>query len=160
MRRLTRLPFWGAGNSLLHWARYASPLKVARNILVMEAARYMTLSVKRALYRLIGIRVGKNVSVAYKVTFDVLFPELIELGDNCIIGYGCTVLAHEFLINEVRTGKVKIGKNAMIGANSTILAGTTIGDNATVSAMSLVNKDVPPGAFVGGVPARPLKKSL
>ena len=39
----------------------------------------------------------------------------------------------------------------IIGANSTVLAGVNIGDGAVVSAMSLVNKDVPAGAFVGGL---------
>jgi acetyltransferase-like isoleucine patch superfamily enzyme len=40
----------------------------------------------------------------------------------------------------------------MIGANSTILPGVTIGDGAIVSAGTLVHKDVPAGAFVGGNP--------
>jgi acetyltransferase-like isoleucine patch superfamily enzyme len=42
----------------------------------------------------------------------------------------------------------------MIGVNSTVLAGIEIGDGATISACSLVNRDVAVGAFVGGVPAR------
>lgn len=45
----------------------------------------------------------------------------------------------------------------MIGANSTILPGLTIGDRAIVAAGTLVNKDVPPGAFVGGNPMRIIK---
>ncbi len=137
---------------------HASPLKVIRNIIVMEIAKYMPLSVKNAMYRLVGIKVGKNVAISYRVMFDALFPELIEIGDNTIIGYGCLLIAHEFLISEMRLGKVKIGRNVLIGANSTVLAGVTIGDNATVSAMSLVNDNVPAGAFVGGVPVRNLKK--
>ncbi len=157
MRRLTVYKS-NAPNSLLEWTRHASPLKVVRNIIIIEMAKYMPLSVKNAMYRLIGIRVGKNAAISYRVMFDVLFPELIEIGDNTIIGYGCLLTAHEFLINELRLGKVKVGKNALVGANSTVLAGVTIGDNATVSAMSLVNKDVPANAFVGGVPARNLKK--
>ena len=47
-----------------------------------------------------------------------------------------------------------VGRDVLIGANCTILPGVVIGDGATVSAMSLVNKDVPPGAMVGGVPIR------
>jgi acetyltransferase-like isoleucine patch superfamily enzyme len=47
-----------------------------------------------------------------------------------------------------------IGKNVWIGANATILQGVTIGDNAVVAAGAVVNKDVPPMAVVGGVPAK------
>ncbi len=42
----------------------------------------------------------------------------------------------------------------MIGANTTILPGVKIGDGAIVSAGTLVHKDVPSGAFVGGNPMR------
>ena len=58
----------------------------------------------------------------------------------------------EYLTNEYRLGEVKIGNDVMIGANSTILPGLSIGDGAVVSAGTLVHKDVPPGAFVGGNP--------
>ncbi|MCK5698777.1 MAG: acyltransferase, partial [Candidatus Aenigmarchaeota archaeon] len=88
----------------------------------------------------------------------IFFPELIEIGENCIIGYNATVLAHEFLIDEYRTGRVKIGDNVLIGANTTVLAGVMIGDNAQVSAMTLVNKDVLKNAKVGGVPLRSISK--
>jgi acetyltransferase-like isoleucine patch superfamily enzyme len=90
------------------------------------------------------------------VTLDVFFPQLISLADNSIIGYNTVILAHEFLVKELRTGPVTIGEDVMIGANVTILPGVHIGDGATVSACSLVNADVPPGAMVGGVPARPI----
>jgi len=147
-----------APNSLLDWAKYANPLKVLRNVIAIESAKYLPLQLKNKLYRAIGIKIGKNVAIAYKVTMDILFPELIEIGDNTIIGYGCTLLAHEFLTKEMRVGKIAIGSNVMVGANSTILAGVTIGDNATISAMSLVNKDVQNNAFVGGVPVNKLKR--
>jgi acetyltransferase-like isoleucine patch superfamily enzyme len=42
----------------------------------------------------------------------------------------------------------------MIGANTTVLPGVTIGDGAIVSAGTLVHKDIPGGAFVGGNPMR------
>ena len=73
---------------------------------------------------------------------------------NTVIGYNTTILAHEYLIKEYRLGPVEIGSEVMIGANSTILPGVTIGDGAIVSAGTLVHKDVLPGTFVGGNPMR------
>lgn len=83
---------------------------------------------------------------------DIMFPEKITVGDNSIIGYNTTLLAHEYLIREYRLGEIVIGNEVMIGANTTILPGVRIGDGAIVSAGTLVHKDVPSGAFVGGNP--------
>jgi acetyltransferase-like isoleucine patch superfamily enzyme len=142
-------------NSLVLWYRTVSPWKVLRNGVAILIARHSpSLALKRFLYRTIGMRVGRDVSFAWQVTPDLFFPELIEVGANSIIGYNTTILAHEYLLNEWRTGPVIIGANVTVGANCTILPGITIGDYATVSAMSLVNKDVPSGARVGGVPVR------
>lgn len=100
------------------------------------------------------MQVAKDVSFAWEVTPDLFFPELISVAENTIIGYNTTILAHEYLITEWRTGRVEIGANVTIGANCTLLPGIVIGDNAVISAMSLVNRDVPAGAKVGGVPIK------
>lgn len=133
-------------------------LRVARNALVIQLARYVPLlPMKNVLYRLLGMRVGRHSSVGLMVMFDIFFPQDVTLGDDCVIGYNTTILCHEFTRNEWRRGPVVIGRGATIGANCTVLPGVTIGAGATVSAMSLVNRDVPPGAFVGGVPIRALR---
>ncbi|HEV8358919.1 MAG TPA: acyltransferase, partial [Candidatus Thermoplasmatota archaeon] len=93
--------------------------------------------------------------VGLEATMDIFFPQLIEIGDDTIIGYNTTILCHEFLVAEWRTAPVRIGKRVTIGANCTILPGVTIADETVVSAHSLVNRDV--AGFVGGVPARPLR---
>lgn len=50
--------------------------------------------------------------------------------------------------------RVKVGNDVWIGAGSIVLDGISIGDGAIIAAGAVVNKDVPPYAIVGGVPAR------
>ncbi len=157
-RRLNRHPT-GGPNSLWTWYLAVHPLRVGFNFVLIYVARFVPhLPLKNAMYRLAGIKVGRHVSVGLMAMFDVFFPQLITIEDNAIIGYNATVLAHEFMREEYRTGPVRIGRDAVIGANTTVLAGVSIGEGAVVSAGSLVNRDVPPGGFVGGVPARPLRR--
>lgn len=158
-RRLTYHQNRGPYNSLQSWPQMVHPLRVVWNFLCIYAARYSpSLRLKNFLYRLTGMKVGRHVSVGLAAVFDVFFPQLITIEDNAVIGYNTVVLCHEFLVDGWRTGPVVIGEGAMIGANCTVLPGVVIGKGATVSAMSLVNRDVPPGAAVGGVPARPLRR--
>ncbi|MBN1322364.1 MAG: acyltransferase [Thermoleophilia bacterium] len=153
--RLTIYPTPEGMNSLWVWRRWVPFWRVARNYVVVYGCRYLPfLSWKIHLYRAIGMRVGARVSVGLGVVIDIFFPEMVSIGDNSIIGYNTVILGHEFLVRELRTGPVKVGKDVMIGANVTILPGVEIGDGAVVSACSLVNADVPVGALVGGVPAR------
>lgn len=141
-------------NSL--WQIYKTvPLwKVMKNFIVIQLARYSpSLTFKNWLYRtFLKMEVGPQTAFALMVMPDVMFPERIRVGKNSIIGYNTTILAHEYLIEEYRLGDVIIGNDVLIGANSTILPGVKIGDGAIVSAATLVHKDVPAGAFVGGNP--------
>ena len=53
--------------------------------------------------------------------------------------------------------KVVIGNDVWIGMKSTIMGGITIGNGAIIAAHSVVTKDVPPYAIVGGVPSKIIK---
>ncbi|MBU2600700.1 MAG: acyltransferase [Actinobacteria bacterium] len=157
--RLTRYPSPGV-NGMWHWRQRVPLHRVVLNFLVIYTCRYLpSLPLKHVLYRAIGIRMGAFAAPGLSVTFDIFYPELISVGENTVIGYNTVILAHEFLRDEVRTGPVVIGRDVMIGASCTILPGVVIGDGAVVSALSLVNADVPAGARVGGVPARLLSVS-
>jgi acetyltransferase-like isoleucine patch superfamily enzyme len=155
MRRTSRYPVEGA-NSLWHVYKTVPFWKVVKNFVVIQLARYTPfLGVKNWLYRtFLHMKVGKHTSFALMVMPDVMFPERISVGINTVIGYNTTILAHEYLIHEYRLGDVVIGDEVLIGANSTILPGLSIGNGAIVSAGTLVHKDVPEGAFVGGNPMK------
>jgi len=143
------------GNSLLLWRKIRNPLRVAFNFMLIYAARYSpSLRLKNALYRACGAKIGKGAAFGLGAVLDIFFPELIEVGEESIIGFNTALLAHEFLQGEYRTGRVQIGKRVMVGANCTILPGIKIGDGASVSAMSLVNRDIPAGQKWGGIPIR------
>ncbi len=142
------------GKSLRQWKKVRHPLRVAWNYLVISMCKFMPdIELKNRLYRRTGMRIGKNVRI-HGSNLDVFFPELIEIGDNCTIGAYTTILTHEFVNGHYRKGKVRIGSNVLVGAMTLVLPGIEIGDRSKVAAYSLVNRNVLPGSFVGGVPVR------
>lgn len=157
MRKLERYPV-EEQNALWHIYRTVSPFKGVRNFVWVQLARYCPiLPLKNWIYKSrLRMKVGDHTAFALMVMVDVFFPERIHVGTNSVIGYNTTILAHEYLIHEYRLGDVWIGDNVLIGANTTILPGITIGDGAVVAAGSVVHKDVAAGAFVGGNPLRVL----
>ncbi|MCT8140195.1 acyltransferase [Anaerobacillus sp. CMMVII] len=159
-RRTTRYPVEGA-NSLWQIYKTVPFLKVMKNFVIIQIARYTpSVAVKNWLYRtFLRMKVGDQTAVALMVMMDIMFPEKISIGRNSVIGYNTTILAHEYLVNEYRLGEVIIGDEVMVGANTTILPGVTIGDRAIVAAGSLVHKDVPAGAFVGGNPMQIIREA-
>jgi acetyltransferase-like isoleucine patch superfamily enzyme len=155
MRRITTHKC--AGNSLHHWHEVRNPLRVCINFLLIYASRYSpSLSLKRVLLRIAGARVEGGAALGLGAVVDIFFPENISIGKDAIIGYNTVLLGHEFLQGEYRTGLVEIGARAMLGANCTVLPGVKVGEGASVSAMSLVNCDIPAGETWGGVPAKRL----
>lgn len=82
-----------------------------------------------------------------------------------------TVIAKQVLIRDsdnhdiiydgyMKSAPIWIGKHCWIGMRACILKGVTIGDGAIVAAGSVVTRDVPARALVGGVPARIIKENV
>lgn len=90
----------------------------------------------------------------------------IEIGRECIFAdwIYVTDFDHSFAVADVPirsqgidVSPIRIGDGVWVGEKASILRGVTVGDGAVIGSHALVNKDVPPGAIVGGVPARVLK---
>ena len=152
--RLSVHPTPGRRNSLWHWPGAKSMWRIVYNyVLVLVARIAPSLRVKNWALRRIGVTVERGVSWGLEATPDVFWPELITLEKDAIVGYDATLLCHEFLQDEYRTGEVVVGERAMIGAGAIVLPGVEIGADARVAANSLVADDVAPGTTVAGVPA-------
>ena len=100
MRKFDKYPTEGP-NALWQIYRTVSKWKGIRNFVFIQMARYSpSLGFKNWLYRrMLGMTIGENTAFGLMVMVDVFFPEKIFIGNNSIIGYNTTILAHEYLIN-------------------------------------------------------------
>jgi len=131
-----------------------------------------------------SIRLGDHCRLEGDVKLNTFGHGKIDIGNDCFIGAGSFLVAHEHIIigaetaiaeyvsirdhnhdpdatgpihlSPMQVAPVAIGRHVWIGAKVTIIAGVTIGDHAVIGANAVVTKDVLPGIRVAGVPARPI----
>ena len=161
MRRLSVVWFKDKKPAMYSWPQQSGFWRTIKNFLVIQLGRYCPfLSLKSWMYRhLLGMQLGNRVAFGLMAMVDIFHPEMISIGENTTLGYNCTILTHEYLIDQYRTGPVQIGANVLIGANSTILPGVVIGDGAIIGAGAVVTKDIPPGVLAVGIPAIPVEEA-
>jgi long-chain acyl-CoA synthetase len=153
------IQYKGNSNPARDWHIFRNPLgMLLRGALNEVFKKLPPCEFKNHLYRLIGANIGKNVTLSPDVHIDPLFPELVTIGDNVILGWGVTLPAHDINQDKLILGRIKVGKNVVIGGNVQIRLGTTIRKNAVVGARAFVNKDIGANEFAAGVPARFIKK--
>ena len=109
-------------------------------------------------YKKMGVKIGDNCKFQFDVVIDYSHYWLIEIGNDVTLAPKVHILAHDAsTFNHVgysKIGKVKIGDNVFIGANSTILPGVTIENNTIIGAGSIVTKDIPKNSIAVGNPAK------
>lgn len=125
--------------------------------------------IKELLYRLrgeytteklisMGMTVGKNFGRLNGVIQDPSHCWLITIGDNVTMAPRVHILCHDAstkqFLDYTKIGRVTIGDNVFIGAESVVLPGVTIGNNVIVGANSTVTHDIPDGVVVAGSPAK------
>lgn len=105
-----------------------------------------------------GMKVGKNFKRLNGVILDPGHCWLIEIGDNVTMAPRVHILCHDAstkqFLGYTKIGRVTIGDNVFIGAESVILPGICIGNNVVIGANSTVTHNVPDNSVVAGCPAR------
>lgn len=124
---------------------------------------------RAAIYRRLGVFHRMGTPCLYQPVRLPSEPNLVSIGDNVNIAAGVTFVTHDVIHsmliykndpaypvsdNGFYMGTIQIGDNVMIGQNAILMYNTRIGSNVIVAAGSVVTKDVPDGAIVGGNPAR------
>jgi acetyltransferase-like isoleucine patch superfamily enzyme len=104
--------------------------------------------------RKLGAAIGSNVYISAGAWIDPMFPDLLTIEDDVLIGVGARIGFHEFRVSEFVAGRVTLGKGCLIGGFSLIGPGVHIGEGATIAGGAVVARDVPAHSIAGGNPAR------
>ena len=130
-----------------HWIR--------RNLLGVDERSSLEIAKSK------GLRIGTNVSVMGECIIDPGFPWLIDIGNNVTLAPRVFILAHDastkIPLGYTIIGRVIIGNNVFIGANTIILPNVKIGNNVIIGAGSVVSNSIPDNSVVVGNPARVVK---
>ena len=116
-----------------------------------------------------NVSIGTNSVVEHHVTIEdrvrihsqAFVPEFSRLEQGCWIGPNVVLTNAKYPLSPNAKNELQgpvIGAGAKIGANSTILPGKQVGENALVGAGSVVVDDVPARAVAVGNPARVIKQ--
>lgn len=125
--------------------------------------------IRPILMRKMGCKVGKGCFIGDYVRIDTGHADMITLEDSVSIASGTRLLCHQRDFSDYRVGDdyMKLGyivkpivlkKGCLIGMESFVMPGVTIGEGAVVGAGSLVTKDVPAWTVATGRPAKIVKE--
>ena len=104
------------------------------------------------VFRLLGLRIGQRcyVDTTWFTEFD-----LVEIGDEAALNENANVQTHLFEDRVLKMGRVRVGKRCAIGAMSTVLYDTEMGEGSSLGDLSLLMKgeSLPAGTRWHGIPS-------
>ena len=104
--------------------------------------------------RLFGARIGRGV---FLNTTDLTEFDCVEIGDYAAINATANLQTHLFEDRVMKIGRIEIGRGVSIGAASTVLYDTAVGEHARLGLLTIVMKgeSIPPDTTWAGAPAQP-----
>ncbi len=121
-------------NNRIHWTALNRPLhqRFLLSWLILFAMMLRAGRFKNRLYRLAGVTIGKDAEIMQACWIDQFCPELIEIGDNTLVGAFCKISSHAYEgAGKFRVGLVRIGDNCLL-ASGVALGAIRIGDGTRV----------------------------
>jgi len=144
---LGRYPYYSTKG--LQWASYNALILLVRYTCInfLRVTPFINL-----LHRVMGMKLGHRVQINTAIIGD---SNLIEIGDDTVIGGDVTLVAHVAERGDLVTERVKIGARVTVGLMAVIMPGVEIGDGAVIAANAILKKGtkVAAGEVWGGVPA-------
>jgi acetyltransferase-like isoleucine patch superfamily enzyme len=110
------------------------------------------------------VEIGQKTVLGQECTITAF--QHIRIGEQCVIAdkamfidfdHGVVEVERPIRLQGIYKRDVEVGSNVWIGYGACILRGVRVGDNAVIGTNSVVTKDVPANAVVGGIPARILR---
>ena len=138
------------GWPLMRWARYMVASHIVR---ILAGGLFRGSPFWTAYLRLNGATIGKRVYVNSLFVSD---HNLLEFGDDVVIGSEVHLSGHTVEGGMVKTAPVRLGRDVTIGLGTVIDIGVTVGDGCQVGALSLVPKHttLEPDSVYAGIPVR------
>jgi acetyltransferase-like isoleucine patch superfamily enzyme len=90
----------------------------------------------------------------------------VRIGEQCVIAdrgmfidfdHGIVEVERPIRVQGIYKRDVEVGSNCWIGYGACVLRGVRVGDNSVLGTYSVVTKDVPANAVVGGIPAKVIR---
>jgi acetyltransferase-like isoleucine patch superfamily enzyme len=137
---------------LLQWARSMVATHVVR---FFAGGLFRGSPIWTTYLRLAGARIGRRVYVNSLAVTDY---NLLEFGDDVVIGDGAHLSGHTVEGGVVKTAPLRLGRNVTIGLGSVLEIGVEVGDGCQLGALSFVRKHtrLEAGAVYAGIPAHRL----
>lgn len=147
---LGRYPYYSMKG--FQWASYNALILLVRYTCInfLRVTPFINL-----FHWMMGMKLGKRVQINTAVIGD---SNLIEIGDDTVIGGDVTLVAHVAERGDLVTERVRIGSRVTVGLMAVIMPGVEIGDGAVIAANAILKKGtkVAAGEVWGGVPAQKL----